>query len=498
MLQALFENSFDCIKVLDLDGRLVSINRRGCVLLEIDDPQDFIGRSWIDLWGMDSGVAREAVRRAAAGEQTRFEGFGATVKGTPRWWETAISPVAGADGRPEKLLAVSRDVTERVEREREAREAQGRASRTKDEFIATLAHELRNPLAAVVHAIATLDRIGTQSQEARHARAIIRRQTEHLAALLDDLLDIARIGEGKVALEKQPVDLRTIADRAVEAEMPRARAKGQTVRVELPTEPVIVAGDPARLRQVIANLVNNASKYTPAAGTIVVSARKEGQEAVLQVSDDGIGIAPDLVARVFDLFVQAQSGGSSQSGLGIGLALVKRMVELHGGSVSCMSEGAGRGTCMTVRMPLGHGVATAEPPRAETAPEVDLLHLLVVEDGDDAREMLVLTLRVMGHEVKGVSTAAEALAAAKSDVHDAIIADIGLPDMDGRALARALRESIGHDVVLLALSGYGQEEDRRSSIAAGFDCHLVKPVEPTALMRAIETALARRAAAVTA
>jgi PAS domain S-box-containing protein len=493
MLQALFENSFDCIKVLDLDGRLVSINRRGCLLLEIDDPQAFIGRSWIDLWGIDSGVAREAVRRAAAGEQTRFEGFGVTAKGTPRWWETAISPVAGADGRPEKLLAVSRDVTERVEREREAREAQGRASRTKDEFIATLAHELRNPLAAVVHAVSTLDRIGTQAQEARHARAIIRRQTEHLATLLDDLLDIARIGEGKVALDKLPADLRVLADRAVEAEMPRAGAKGQTVRVELPLEPVIVAGDPARLRQVIANLVNNASKYTPAAGTIVVSARKEGDEAVLQVSDDGIGISPDLAGSVFDLFVQAESGSNSQSGLGIGLALVKRLVELHGGSISCASEGIGRGTCMTVRMPLVHGVAAAESPRAAPAPDIQPLHLLVVEDGDDAREILVLSLRVMGHDVKGASSAAEALAAAKCDVHDAIIADIGLPDMDGRALARALREAIGPDVVLLALSGYGQEEDRRSSIAAGFDAHLVKPIEPTALLRAIEAALARRA-----
>jgi PAS domain S-box-containing protein len=492
MLQALFENSFDCIKVLDLDGRLVSINRRGCVLLEIDEPQDFIGRSWIELWGVDAHVARAAVARAASGEQARFEAFGATVKGTPRWWETALSPVAGADGRPERLLAVSRDVTERVQRERFARETESRASRAKDEFIATLAHELRNPLAAVVHAVSTLDRIGTQAQDARHARAIIRRQTEHLALLLDDLLDIARIGEGKVTLEKRPLDLRVVVDRAVEAEMPRARAKGQTVRVELPSEAVVVSGDPARLRQVVSNLVNNASKYTPAAGTILVSARKEGDDAVLKVSDDGIGIAPHLLDQVFDLFVQVQSGATSHSGLGIGLALVRRLVELHGGRVSCASEGVGRGTCITVRMPLSHGVVAAEAPRVQPCAAVQPLSLLVVEDGDDAREILVLSLRVMGHDARGASSAAEALAAAKSDVHDAVIADIGLPDMDGLALARALREALGPEVVLLALSGYGQEEDRRSSIAAGFDGHLVKPVEPAALMRAIESALALR------
>jgi PAS domain S-box-containing protein len=492
MLQALFENSFDCIKVLDLDGRLVSINRRGCELLEIDDPKNFIGHSWIDLWGVDAQVARAAVVRAATGEQARFEAFGATVKGTPRWWETAISPVAGVDGRPERLLAVSRDITERVQSERLAREAEVRASRAKDEFIATLAHELRNPLAAVVHAVSTLDRIGTQAQDARHARAIIRRQTQHLAVLLDDLLDIARIGEGKVALDKCPVDLRVVIDRAVEAEMPRARAKGQTVRVELPAQAVVVSGDPARLRQVVSNLVNNASKYTPAGGTIVVSARNAEEEAVLRVSDDGIGIAPHLVGDVFDLFVQVQSGTSSQSGLGIGLALVKRLVELHGGNVSCASDGVGRGTCMTVRMPRSHGAVAPEEPRVQLPSAEQPLSLLVVEDGDDAREILVLSLRVMGHDARGASSAAEALAAAKSDVHDAIIADIGLPDMDGRALARALREALGPEVVLLALSGYGQEEDRRSSIAAGFDGHLVKPVEPAALMRTIESALALR------
>jgi PAS domain S-box-containing protein len=494
MLQALFENSFDCIKVLDLDGRLVSINRRGCELLEIDDPREFIGRSWIALWGVDAHVARAAVARAAGGEQARFEAFGATVKGTPRWWETALSPVAGPDGRPDRLLAVSRDITERVERERAARETETRANRMKDEFIATLAHELRNPLAAVVHAVSTLDRIGTQAQDARHARAIIRRQTQHLAILLDDLLDIARIGEGKVALDKCPVDLRIIVDRAVEAEMPRARAKGQTVRVELPGEVVVVSGDPARLRQVVSNLINNASKYTPVAGTIVVSARKGGEEAVLTVADDGIGIAPHLVQNVFDLFVQVQSGTSSQSGLGIGLALVKRLVELHGGSISCASDGVGRGTCMTVRMPLSHGAVAPEEPRVQPPAAAQPLSVLVVEDGDDAREILVLSLRVMGHDARGASSGAEALAAAKCDVHDAIIADIGLPDMDGRALARALRETLGPEVVLLALSGYGQEEDRRSSIAAGFDGHLVKPVEPATLMRTIELALAQRAA----
>jgi len=489
MLQALFENSFDCIKILDLEGRLVAINRRGCELLEIDDPQAYIGRSWIDLWGVDCEVARGAVDRAASGHLSRFDAFGATLRGTPRWWETAISPVAGPDGKPQRLLAVSRDITERVAREREERDS----SRRKDEFIATLAHELRNPLAAVVHAIATLDRIGTQAQDARHARAIIRRQTDHLSALLDDLLDIARIGEGKVSLERGPLDLRAVADGAVEPELPRAHAKGQIVRVDLPAEPVVVEGDRARLRQVIANLVNNASKYTHAGGTIVVSVRREDDDAVLQVIDDGIGIAAHLLPNVFELFVQADPGSDTRAGLGIGLALVRRLVELHDGRVSCHRDGPGRGTCMTVRLPVTAQALPPESPRVEREAASAPLNLLVVEDSHDARDILVLTLRLMGHEVSGTATAAEALVAATLDVHDAIIVDIGLPDMDGRALARALRSAVGPEAVLVALSGYGLEEDRSASLAAGFDAHLVKPVEPATLLHAVEKLIASRA-----
>ena len=495
MLQTVFDSSFDCIKVLDLDGKLLSINKPGCRLLEIDRPEDVIGQSWVELWhGGDGTAAREAVRRAAGGEHSRFEGYGPTLKGTPKWWETTVSPIVGASGKPEGLIAISRDVTERVLREREARDAARLASRAKDEFLATLAHELRNPLAAVTHAVATLDRIGSQANEATHARAVIRRQTDHLAALLDDLLDITRIGEGKLGLLAAPVDLREVVERAVEAEAPRVHARQQSIDTELPRTAVVVSADFARMRQVVANLVGNASKYTPPGGKLRVRLGEDDGQARLDVMDNGVGIPPDMLDQVFEIFVQVRpTGARSEGGLGIGLALVKRLVQLHRGTVSCSSEGEGRGTCMTVRLPMLQGVKPAQAPAPEPAAAAPL-NLLVVEDGDDAREMLVLTMQLMGHAVRGAASASEALAAAKSDVHDAIVLDIGLPDMDGCALARLLRDSVGPDVVLLALSGYGQEEDRRRSLDSGFDAHLVKPVAPAQLLRAIDEAMAARKA----
>lgn len=493
MLQAILDSSFDCIKILDLDGTLIAINRPGCRLLEIDEPEKVIGHSWLSLWhGGDYDTAADAVARAARGEAVRFEAFGPTAKGSQRWWETCVSPVIGQGGRPERLIAITRDVTERVLRERESREAARNQSRAKDEFLATLAHELRNPLAAVVHAMAALDRIGAPSDEARHARAVIRRQTDHLATLLDDLVDIARIGEGKLELVTAPLDLRQVVERAVEAELPRARAKSQSIEVEAPADAVVVNADFARMRQVVANLLANASKYTPHGGHIRVSLRGDGTEAVLEVADDGVGIPAHMIEKVFEIFVQVDDRRArSEGGLGIGLALVKRLLQLQGGDIACSSEGDGRGTRMTVRMHLAPGARPVETARSERESD-RRLNILVVEDGHDVREMLLMTLSLLGHTPVGAASARDALALAQSDVHDAIVIDIGLPDMDGRALGQKLREIVGPGVALLAFSGYGQEEDRRRSREAGFDAHLVKPLAPPQLLRAIDEAIAAR------
>jgi signal transduction histidine kinase/CheY-like chemotaxis protein len=366
---------------------------------------------------------------------------------------------------------------------RRAREAAEQASRAKDEFLAVLAHELRNPLAAVFNGVAMLDRIGAVTPQAQHARGIIRRQTEHLAGLLDDLLDVARIGQRKVALELTPLDLRAVVERALEAERHRFDAKHQHVDVWLPAEPVMVRGDAVRLRQIAANLLNNASKYTPAGGVVTLAVGSEAGVASLSVRDSGIGIPPEKLGAIFDLFTQlGTTGGRSEGGLGIGLTLVKRLTDLHGGTVMALSAGAGKGSEFVVRLPRIEGVPEREatPPAAALA--AARCRVLIIEDNPDAREMLAMTLRLAGHEVLVAASAQEGLARALAERPTVVIVDIGLPDASGYDLAPPLREALGQSAVLVAFSGYGQPDDRRRSREAGFNAHIVKPVTPEELL----------------
>jgi PAS domain S-box-containing protein len=362
-----------------------------------------------------------------------------------------------------------------------ARAEAERASRAKDEFLAMLAHELRNPLSVIVNAIAAVNSDAGLPADLRRAGATVGRQTDHLTRLLDDLLDVSRITSGRIQLELELVDLHDAIDLAVESQRHRIDTKRQRLTTTTPDGPVMVMGDAVRLQQVVGNLLNNASKYSPAGASLAISLAREGGEAVLRVRDDGTGIPPESLGSIFDVFVQASPTlARTEGGLGIGLTPVKRVVELHRGSVRAHSEGAGRGAEFVVRLPLATGrpPGPAEPART---PAPDSRRVLVIEDHPDGREMLVLALHLQGHQVFEAATGAEGLEAAVQHHPEVVLVDIGLPDQDGYEVGRQLREKLGTGVRLIAVTGYGQPQDRARSSEVGFDLHLVKPVDPTRL-----------------
>jgi len=353
------------------------------------------------------------------------------------------------------------------------------ANRAKDEFLATLSHELRNPLGAIANAVAALERRGGAEEVTARLRQIIHRQTHHLTRLVDDLLDVARATAGKIPLNRQAVDLSELVGGCVRAL--RAGGRARQHRVTLRAESVVVSADPTRLAQIVTNMLDNAIKFTPTGGTVDVDVLREGQEAVLRVSDTGIGIGPAMLSRVFELFAQAeQPMDRPVGGLGIGLTLSRRLVELHGGTIAAASDGPGRGAQFTVRLPVE---TTATPSPAPDAPTPERSRkILIIEDNDDARESLRLLLESLGHRVIEAGDGQRGLALALHHQPEVVLIDLGLPGMDGYEVARALRTSpSGKTAALIAVTGYGQVEDRRRSTEAGFDAHLVKPVSQSLL-----------------
>jgi signal transduction histidine kinase/ActR/RegA family two-component response regulator len=357
------------------------------------------------------------------------------------------------------------------------------ADRRKDEFLAMLAHELRNPLAPVRNGLQIL-KMGADPASVERAREMMERQVAHLVRMVDDLMDVSRIMRGKVELRREPVDLATVVGRAVETAQPAVDAAGHQLTVVLPDEPLRVNGDLVRLTQVLSNLLVNASKYSDRAGRITVTAGRSGEEAVLGVKDTGVGIAPADLSRIFELFAQVdRSVSRSQGGLGIGLTLVRRLVEMHGGTVAAHSEGPGRGSEFVVRLPVLTTTRTAGGVRADgPSAAVPRRRVLVVDDNVDAAESLAMLLRLADHEVRTAHDGPAGLAAAAEFRPDLIVLDIGLPGMTGYDVARRLREMPEfRSTTLAAMTGWGQEEDRRRSREAGFDHHLVKPVDPAVL-----------------
>jgi signal transduction histidine kinase len=369
------------------------------------------------------------------------------------------------------------------------RDLYGRAreeGRAKEQFLAMLAHELRNPLAPIVNAVHVLQNAVGANPEAAAMIATIRRQAEQLTRLVDDLLDVSRVQLGKIRLNAEPVDVARVAEQCVAAVKTSGKAHGRAVKLDVPPAPLVVVGDSVRLEQVLWNLLDNALKYSPAASPIDVRVTREDDAAVLRVRDYGVGIAPEMRTRIFEVFTQAGTEvHRAQGGLGIGLALVRSLVEQHGGTVLAHSDGPGRGSVFEVRLPLASVTAV---PEAQTPPSPvprapGPRRVLVVEDNADARDALRAVLEAAGHEVRSTENGPQALEMVRTWQPHVALVDIGLPGMTGYEVAEALRRTpFGDDVMLVAVTGYGQPEDRRRAIDSGFDLHAVKPMTPEALL----------------
>jgi signal transduction histidine kinase/ActR/RegA family two-component response regulator len=362
------------------------------------------------------------------------------------------------------------------------------AHRRKDEFLATLAHELRNPLAPIQNAAEIFHAQNTLGPALQWARDVIDRQVKHLARLVDDLLDLSRITVGKLELRRTRIDLKEVLRAALETSKPLLNAGGQQFQVQWPKQSIYLEGDLTRLAQVVANLLNNAAKYTDASGSIWCTADRQGSDAVISVRDTGIGIAPDLLPRVFEMFTQADGSlERTRGGLGIGLTLVQRLVHLHGGTVSVRSEGLGRGSEFTVRLPALIETPAAEPAAPSASAENGTAHplrILVVDDNRDAAASLSMLLQLVGNQLRTAHDGRDALHAAAEFLPDVMLLDIGLPLLNGYEVAQAIRATTwGKSMVLIATTGWGQPEDRSRSLEAGFDYHLVKPVDPNQLFQ---------------
>ena len=405
--------------------------------------------------------------------------------GTFRPFLTRVNPLRDGEGRILYWFGTNTDISDIKRMEVALRDA----DRRKDDFLATLAHELRNPLAPIVTSLQILRMPDIDAATTDRAREVMDRQVRHLVRLVDDLLDVSRIVRGKIELRREPVDLASVVARAVETAQPFIDARGHRLDISLPSRPLIIDGDALRLAQVVGNLITNSAKYTDPHGRITVSAHERGAEAVLVVEDNGIGIAPQMLAQVFESFVQGDHAAvRTQGGLGIGLTLVKSLVELHGGKVYGESEGPGKGARFTVHLPLA-GARRAVPAAAaaDFAASAAGLRILVVDDNRDAAESLATLLRLCGHNVRVAYDGARAIELVEEDQPKLVFLDLGMPGIDGYETARRIRAlaTLGQPT-LVALTGWGQEQDRRRSAAAGFDYHLVKPAAPAAVADLLE------------
>ncbi|MCC2954399.1 response regulator [Massilia sp. IC2-477] len=442
--------------------------QRGAVLLE---------ESWLQVQRLTGDLLR-------VGGSGKLQLHALHADGHRIWLDYRCESVHGPDGRVVALRGTMQDITERVR----AEEALRQADQRKNEFLAMLAHELRNPLAPISSGAQLLGQDGLDPARTRQISAIIARQARHMAGLVDDLLDVSRVTRGLVVLAKDRIDINAVVLDAAEQVQALVRDKGHRLDLRLLPQPCFVLGDRKRLVQVVGNLLHNAAKFTDRGGEITVVLNAGSDALLLEVRDNGIGMLPAELERAFDMFVQGErTPDRSLGGLGIGLALVRSLVELHGGTVAVASSGQGMGTTFTVRLPrcAERGALDAESSEGVAA-EGGRLKVLVVDDNVDAAQVLSMVVGSMGHEVRVEHGSHAALAQASNFAPDLCLLDIGLPEMDGYELARRLRElpATAH-ATLVAVTGYGQDQDRRNSAAAGFDHHLVKPVDMEALDRIV-------------
>ena len=477
--------------ILDTEGRIATWNA-GAERIKGYTASEIVGTHFSRFYPAEDVAAGKCeYELEMATRDGRFEDENWRVRkdGSRFWANVVISAIRDRDGVLVGFSKVTRDLTERRrnEEERAARMAAEHASRAKDEFLAMLGHELRNPLAPIVTALQLIQMRG-DSRGAKEYE-VIERQVQHMTLLVDDLLDVSRISSGKVELKRSPTDLRDVIAKAVEISGPTLELRGHHLEIGVAAQPFVVDGDRARLTQVFTNLLNNAAKYTPANGHIFLGARREGSRIAVEVRDDGTGIPPDLLPRIFDLFVQGhQKVDRAAGGLGLGLTLVRSLVALHGGEVEAHSEGTGRGSTFIVRLPALEGVDVAAPGTMRRAVGAvgASRRILLVDDNEDARMLLADILGAVGHQVRAVGDGPTALAQVVELAPEVAILDIGLPVMDGYELAQKIRAALGDAAPrLIALTGYGQQSDRTRSADAGFDLHLVKPVDVQSLLKTL-------------
>lgn len=477
------------IALLDEDGIILAVNtawRRYAIENGFEDDRYGVGSSYVDACQPSSGDCSHAIetvnglRDVMHGRKSEFRlEYPCHAPTENRWFVLRVTRFSATG--PVRLVVSHEDVTER----KCAEEALRSAGRRKDEFLSVLAHELRNPLAPIRHALQIV-RFTEGNEELIHSACeIMERQIGHMVRLVDDLLDASRISRGNIELRKEVVELAAVVHDAVEAAAPAIAELRQDLTLTVPSEPILINGDPTRLAQAISNLLNNASKYTEREGRIYLTVEREDAEAVIKVKDTGVGIAVEQLPLVFDMFAQFDSvPDRSQTGLGIGLTLVKKLVGLHGGTVVAYSAGLGQGCEFVVRLPVERRqvVKPAEP--VVQSPQTSSRSILVVDDNRDSATSLATFLRLFGNETHTAFDGAEAVERAAVLQPDVILLDIGMPKMNGYEAARSIRaHEWGKRIVLIAVTGWGQDEDRRRSHEAGFNWHMVKPVDPSALTK---------------
>ena len=453
---------------------------------------------------LEDGAAAVILTEEALNAQT-MESLLKALGRQPKWSEIPLIILTGAPGletkprafdnlqartnvtlidrpvRVASLISAAHSALRARERQYEVRDLMVQLEervQERDRFLAVLGHELRNPLGAILLASQMTDPDGRLDGE--HAQ-LIERQSRHLSRLVNDLLDLSRVAAGKIVLKRQIVDLDEIITQSVRVAQPMAERQEVEVKVKRPARRLLINADPVRVDQIVNNVLTNAIKYTPAGGHIEMTISTDGEDAIISVRDDGVGIAPERISGIFELFAQAENAiGRAQGGMGIGLALVRNLVELHGGSVEARSDGVGKGSEFVVRLP----VAKEDSRDASRGPDIVKDHeapsarrIVIVEDNNDVRDLLRLKLKRLGHEVSGARDGLEGVQMLLAEKPDLALVDLGLPGLDGFAVAREVRQQLGEEIILVAVSGFGQPEDKRRALEAGFDEHITKPAD---------------------
>ncbi|HEY2292718.1 MAG TPA: ATP-binding protein [Thermoanaerobaculia bacterium] len=481
------------IFMLDPQGRVASWNR-GAELIKGYRADEILGRHFSAFYPADAiarGWPEHELQMAQVEGRFEDEGWRVRKDGSLFWANVIITALYDREKRLRGFAKITRDLTER-----KRVEALEEADLRRNEFLAMLSHELRNPLAPIKNALSVMRLSGASEPPLDWARTVVERQVSHLTRLVDDLLDVSRIAVGKITLQRKPLEISQVVTAAVEASRPLIDSRGHWLTVVVPQEPILIEGDLTRLSQTLTNLLNNAAKYTPSGGEIRLTAGEEEGMAVIRVRDTGVGIPAGLLPKVFELFTQGERAlDRAEGGLGIGLTLAQRLVKLHGGSIEALSEGPGQGSEFVVRLPLATvpAASLSASRRPAASRPAGSRRVLVVDDNQDAAESLETLLGLWGHQARSAQDGQAALLQVAAFEPEIVLLDIGLPGMDGYEVARQIRAlPAGRNALIVAVTGYGRSSDRLQSQEAGFDHHLVKPVQPEVLQELIASARLER------